>query len=376
MANIVNKPGIFEARYRRAVQSEMDSLPGDEKELSERYGDLSSLDAGVTGSEKRWGVPADIWEERLTRRQQIRRILTWSQRKLTDGKWRLAEDEYLRMAYSDLGISRVAANIAVTLFGSCLAATTNPTMDQVVEYVAQQTRAGEPLRFIMSQCIAKGEQIRPGKMNYFLDGTTTDEPIERFAKGIEAKGWELVKGLAKRVNYPVEIVLMLGDMDYFTMDGCALWANADSTERWESEMRALQSEVRERAEEFFGSNPVSVERWSDRYSVDDFSAALEKAKDREGWTDQGVFAASTDMYLEQWGYRALAARRGVDLETMEAFIAEDVVRTAAQYGLEAAIARAESAMQVWAERVPIPTWPIQLSNYDGAGYTPSIVLVK
>jgi hypothetical protein len=80
------------------------------------------------------------------------------------------------------------------------------------------------------------------------------------------------------------------------------------------------------------------------------------------------------MYKKQWGYAALAQKMGLDEDTLNSFIIGDVQRMAAQYRVEANYVEAREGIQLWCEAVPNPGWPLQLSNFNGAGFIASLIM--
>ena len=80
-------------------------------------------------------------------------------------------------------------------------------------------------------------------------------------------------------------------------------------------------------------------------------------------------------YYKMWGYEAMARKFSISPDCLREFIRGDVIRTAAQYRLEASILQRQRVIQAWAEKVGYATWPMEISNYDNAGIPPSLMLV-
>ncbi len=71
----------------------------------------------------------------------------------------------------------------------------------------------------------------------------------------------------------------------------------------------------------------------------------------------------------------MARQLGIDNDKLDSFILGDVQRMAAQYRVEANYIQRSNGIQLWCEAVPNPGWPIQISNFDNAGYVASLIMV-
>jgi len=172
-------------------------------------------------------------------------------------------------------------------------------------------------------------------------------------------------------------MLILGDMDPYTIDGCSNWCDQKSLLRLREEVTQLREKLQSQADLYFGETTARVLCWSDFYKIDDFEQALKEASNPEKWgnRERKLMQQSTTMYLDQWGYRSLQNDLGVSTDQMKDFIRQDVVRTAAQYSLEGDILKTIGCIQGWAEKVPVPSWPRELSSYDGQKRAVSINLL-
>lgn len=321
------------------------------------------------------GLSEGVWA-RLGQGQRAARLIDgW--RKLATGRAEelgLTEADFLRCSCSELEVSQQAAEAVVAIVQCGLSNAKNPTIMNLIERVNQAVTRGEPLQFVVSQCIAKSPVVRPAKLDFFTGRDARPRDIPCFTAGLERKGWSQLRELLGRLNYPSSVTMMLGDMDLLTIDGARLWATPGSLRRLRAELTGFRESIRDSARTLFGPEGVRVQGWSDRYSVTDFDAALARAEDLSRWQDRSLIPASADLY-RQYGYRELQRTLGLPAQAMDTFILNDVVRTAAQYRMEADIVQQDGAIQLWAESVPDRIWPIRISNYDGAGYVPAVALV-
>lgn len=357
---------LFKNLYRQKLQ-ELAAAARDESNTS--FADLRQADF-----KKPDNISPEKWK-RLSGGQRAARYLD-SWRKYATGSAGdigLSEADFLRMTLDSLNISERAANVAISLVNCGLANQSNPTIIQVVKNIQKAVDQNQPIRCTVSQCIAKAPTVRPAKLNYFIGRQTVPQQMPCFTDGLEEKGWQGLERLIKKVDYSVKITMMLGDMDIYTIDGATRWACPASLARLQSELAEVRVRVAESAQRRFGS-AVEVRGWSERYSVQDFEVALTRAADYSRWSDRDLFTESEDLY-RQYGYRDQEIELNIPSAKMDQFIIDDVVRTAAQYRLEADLIRTDGALQLWAESVPNRIWPIKISNYDGGGTVPALVLV-
>lgn len=321
-------------------------------------------------------TPADTWEG-LSFSQQFRSALQNFAGRVRNDEYPLEEKDYLRLTYPGTFISDEAADTILKLIEISVDPQRNETIPRLVEYVASKVHQEAPLQLIVSQCLEKSDEIRPGKLDYFLNNITQKREVQQFARGVEAKGWEKIERLIKEVSYPIEIQILIGDMDFFTLDGCGEWCDQSSLDRLPFEMAQQRNLLAHSVIERFGPQaPITVGLWSDRYNYSEFLSYFERARDPQSWRDQeALFGESREMYLNQWGYRNIGRELKLSEDQLDSFIREDVCRTAAQYRLESDIAIQQDAIQGWAEKVPKPQWPIRISGYDGRPTAPSLLLL-
>jgi len=320
-------------------------------------------------------VPPNIWAKLSPGQRLARSFESIGKRFSSESSdLGLSESDFLRMTFKELDVSDRAADVITALVAAGCANEKNPTIAALVAAVNDVVNAGRPLECVISQCIAKAPDVRPAKLDYFTGRETRPRTIARFTAGLECKGWDKLSRILNDVAYPIQVTMLLGDMDLRTIDGAERWADAVSLDRLDDELRDVRNEVSRDARVRFGAENVTVRGWSEFYTVPEFQAAVDRAEDIGRWSDRALIAESTDLY-KQYGYRRLQRELDIAPEVMDRFILDDVVRTAAQYRLEADIAARERAIQLWAESVPNKMWPIKISNYDGAGYAPAIVLV-
>lgn len=332
-------------------------------------------------------TPPSIWDG-LTPLQQVQIIRRRWAGIISRNEVSLGTDDYLQMAYPDLEITPEVREVLYRFLTLAQVEEKNPTTDALIRYIVQIVSAREPIRMVMSQCIGKEDVVREGKLNFFLKGEL-GRNISQFSTELEAKGWSKLKMLIDGLGYPVQITLMLGDMDTFTLDGCREWCSPQSIQQFEQEMCRLQGDVQIAVDDAFGAGIVTVERWSSYYRLADFMIYLEEAQQafqealRAGKNPKEerlrrlrvIMKQGTMPYFKYWGYDRLAPRFGVSRDAMCDFVQNDIIRTAAQYRLEAKIVEREGAVQVWAESCGNKYWPMNISNYDSAGIPPSISLL-
>lgn len=167
---------------------------------------------------------------------------------------------------------------------------------------------------------------------------------------------------------------MLGDMDTYVLERADVWATPTSLARKEPELVSLQARVQAKVDAFFPDFTIKVRRWSEFYSKSQADPELRRSQDVANWQNwDGLFEQSKMMYLDQWKYRAIAARMGIAENQIVDFIRGDLIRTAAQYAVEREIIRGLGAIQAWAEAVPCWDWPLWVSHYDRSAKTDALI---
>lgn len=251
----------------------------------------------------------------------------------------------------------------------------NPTRLQLLDTVARRVREGRPLEMIASLCLEKGPGLRDGKLDWFLGGKTNPTP-EVLATDASIKGWAKVKRILDEVKYPTKVTFLLGDLDYAIVDGCQSWCQPGWEDTLRRDTARIAGKTQELANAWFGAERgVRVIPWSDLYTASEIAAQLPRAEALVTPTKSpAIIRGSFDMYKKQWGYAALAQKMGLDEDTLNSFIIGDVQRMAAQYRVEANYVQARDGIQLWCEAVPNPGWPLQLSNFNGAGFIASLIM--
>jgi hypothetical protein len=252
---------------------------------------------------------------------------------------------------------------------------TNPTRIELLKSVGQKIQEGRPLEMVASLCLEKGPGLRDGKLNWFLYGQRGETP-STLATEASIKGWGTVKRILDTIKYPVNVRFLLGDLDYAIVDGCSSWCNPGWEEILTTDTDRIVRETQQLADKFFGTERnVRVVKWSSIYSPNEIVAQLTRAETLIS-PDQSpqIMRGSFEIYKRQWGYASLARKIGIDQKTLDTFIIGDVQRMAAQYRVEANYVQLYNGIQLWCEATPNPGWPIALSNFDRAGYVPSLIL--
>jgi hypothetical protein len=320
------------------------------------------------------GTPEALWRE-LPASAKCKTLLSRWDKRIASGALSdaLTENDFLAMSFP--ASSERSVEVLKSLLNLSFINQRNPTLGELGAYVVRQVDAGEPLRIVMSQCFKKVPEVRERKLRFYLGQDSVMDGPQTFIRGVETLGWDTIGTLVRNVPWPIEISILLGDMDWFSMDGCQCWANESALERLEMEIVAAQKALQEETSKVFPGASVRVKRWTDLYSLQDFEREMTNAKEGSRWAEQGLIEESVKMYLDQWGYRAIGREMGVSEEALLQFIKGDCVRTGAQYRVEADKVRSLGAIQAWAERVPNPLWPLRMSNYDGAGVPPTMFLL-
>jgi hypothetical protein len=319
-------------------------------------------------------TPEKIWKE-LSASAKCKSILSRWDKRIASGALSdaLSEDDFLNMSFPASSARSVA--VLRSLLNLSFINQSNPTLEELGAYVVRQVDAEKPLRIVMSQCFKKTPEVREQKLAFYLGQDSSVETPKTFIQGVETLGWDTLASMVRNIPWPLEISIVLGDMDWFSMDGCKYWANKSALEGLEKETVNAQKALQREASAAFPEISVKVKRWTDLYSLSEFEQELSRAKDTSHWIEEGLIEDSLKMYLDQWGYRAKGRKMGVAEEALLKFIEGDCIRTGAQYRVEANKIQSLDAIQAWAERVPNPLWPLRMSNYDGAGVPPTIFLL-
>ncbi len=334
---------------------------------------LTAVDRSLTQS-----CPDAVWEKLTGPQRGSRLVSAWSKAVSAERYGDIfAEADYLRAAVRDIELSDEAVAITQTLLQNSVHARNNRTIPALASAVQTALSDGQPLQLWVSQCLDKGAQMMAFHNEYRLGRINGNKPgLDCFAEGVKLTAWEQLKALRDSVSYPQQITMLLGDMDYFTVFQLQEWLSQDSLPAFKAEMQERRSEVQARADAYFGRGNVSVRLWSEFYGLKDFEAAQARAATPGNWQNYSVLMPSSErMYLDQWGLADWGEQEGIPEATLRAIVRSEITRTVAQYRLESNIAADCRAIQAWAERVPTPTWPISISNYDGTREVPSLLLV-
>jgi len=320
------------------------------------------------------GTRPDIWEG-LSAGSKCKSFLSRWDKTIAGGALRggLTELDFLQMSYPKTALQSLA--MVQRILGCTYNNQRNPTLEGLVNYVDARVTSGEPLRVFLSQCFSREAQVRESKLSYFLGGDQRVVEVPRFIKGVETLGWDAIGNLIKSSGGRIEVSILLGDMDWFCIDGCSEWAAPQSLKRLDEEVAACQRALQTEATTVFPGGEVTIRRWSEFYRVEDCLAELERAATRSVWKETALIGESTRMYLKEWGYGRIARARGATDQAMASFVEGDCIRTAAQYRVEANVISRLCGIQAWAERVPSPLWPLKITNYDGAGVPPTLFLL-
>jgi len=354
----------FQEMYRRTlIETSSGITQSDSPRWSNTLVQPSKVNAEV------WGQLADYQKARRCLQRVRNTVLAQAE------SGNISELEFMRMTHSDIEISDKAGEIVFGLLKENSPRAPNPSVSSLVRNVANAVKEGRDIRIAASFCLDKGDEVRPGKLGYCLHGGPIDREISLFVKGVETKGFTQFSNILKTIDYPVQLTIFLGDMDYLTLDRCGHWCSVRSLERMRDEVCQAREQLEAQYKSLLPESDVRVRLWSEMYDCASYEEHLELAKDLNHWCEpEKLIEESISIYVHQWGYGALARKEGLSPEQLRRFIIGDLTRTAAQYRLEADVLRQLGAIQVWAEKVPSPTWPMRVSCYDGSEYLPSLLL--
>lgn len=323
--------------------------------------------------------PDKVWQG-LTPPQRAARFMQGWSNAIAAGRYDgvLEDRDFLLAAFPRVSASERAAELTIALAQRSKYPTVNSTWGSVLMSVEQALQDGRPLTIAASQCLFKSQAVISGFENLRLGKLQADEwlSLSAFSDGVKIKGWEALRDIQRNIPYAVQIVLLIGDMDYLTVFQCQRWCATDSLNQFGDEMARRKSELQSKADAYFGPNNAVVRLWSELYGGAQFEDERGRAGDRSVWANfDGLMEPTIRMYLEQWGFSELGRREGLSAAKLRDMIIEEVTNTVAQYRLESRLLVREGAIQGWAEQVPSPSWPIAISNYDGQLEVPSLLLV-
>lgn len=338
---------MFESAYQQSAERSLESL-------------VSTVDVNTLVKPER--TPQKVWES-LTPDQKCRIVLKKRQRSvITNLQTLLADEDRIQILYADEGVTGEDANLLKVLWSNSVEVESNPTNADVARYIVKARQSGIPPKFLLTQCIKSPEV----KKNDFLrfSGKEASRP-SKFVRGLEPKGWTRARNILDA--WPAsKMDLMLGDMDFYTLDRCPeWWPGCEAQIRAES--LALRSDIQAKADVYFGPERVNVGLWSEQYTVEQFTQGLERVRASEAWRTPRWLKYSREQY-RRWGY-AFSPDQDPQCAT-ERFRVDGEERTRAGYKIEACIVMSRKAIQCWAEAGDV----LAFSDYDGSGLPPSLIL--
>ena len=253
----------------------------------------------------------------------------------------------------------------------------NPTVRQLIAYVMERMREGKPLRLALTQCIDNDPELYRRCLGRWLRendlGDLPARPAERFVRGRVDKGGDALRSMLAALPRDTEAVLYLGDRDFSTISECDACLSDAELERLEGELAALQATTQREMDEATDGR-VEVRRWSQDYDLSAYGAQLARADGDRRWLDDRLRRQSEREFLQCWEFEGLFRELPVSPSRLAPYVESRVVRTAAQYRLEANLVRQAEAVQLWAEKAGDPLWSLRISDYDGSGLPPSLIL--
>ncbi|MBX7143291.1 MAG: hypothetical protein K1X79_02460 [Oligoflexia bacterium] len=341
--------------------------------------DLQWAEAVIASASLTRTCPDNVWQQLSASQRAARFIQGWSNA-VAAGRFdeALKETDFLRAAFPQVWASEDAANLTVDLSRLTKYPTVNTTWGAVLKAIEAARQERRPITIAVSQCLEKNTDVIAGfdawRLNKLAPGETVR--VDNFSDRTKIKGWSALRDIQQKLNYPVQIVFILGDMDYLTVFQCQRWCDPNSLSGFGEEMAKRRANLQEEADAFFGAGRAAVRLWSELYSFNSFESERARAADQATWRDyNGIIEPTIRMYREQWGFNALGQREKLTQDQLRSLIINEILNVAAQYRLESRLLVSEGAIQGWAEQVPSPSWPISISNYDGALEVPSLLLV-
>jgi hypothetical protein len=328
-------------------------------------------------------LPEKVWTG-LNDTQRWRRVLEIRQRSAA-GKIKnlLTDTDRLIMAYGDRNLTPDDIATLQCFLDNSICNNGNPTWDSLVDYVVEKRTSGEPMELALSLCIDSDPELnRRGAAKFFaqesasIPNSLRSQPVDRFVRGClnledtKRKLRPLLAGL------PASTVLTvrLGDMDFWTVnevDQCLL---PEELAALQEQVAALRAEVQADMDTSFGPEKVCVRQWSDDsgYSLDTFRAEQVKAEGDQEWLTPQLLGQSLYEFVQFWEANGLTAERYIEQDRrFERWARSRIIRIAAQYRTEADLI---PGIQLWSERAGNPLWSLRISDYDGKGLPPSLIL--
>ncbi len=345
---------MLEHQYRDSLRGRTDQL--DEKQLQllmPQQGD----------------IPDNVWAL-LDSRQKVARRVNHLCNKMLNKKDPLLDDEdRLRMLYAKEGITDVDIQTILTLWRHSKRNESNPTIDSLIRYVINQRKEQEPVSLNVTHCITKNKEIKVSDFLSFA-GQKVALP-EHFIEKMEQKGWEQIRNMMKEAPVELDVNIYVGDQDFLTLDRCYKWCSELIGTKLLDECDALLAKTVEEANNFFGTGKVKVWSWMDQYFAFEVWEEAKKVKGSNIWKDKETIRRSVDQY-KRWGYYNIANRHKIPPETVEEFRVNGEELTRAQYRIEANLIKDFGGIQCWTEEGD----NMNVSNYDGAGLPPSLILTN
>ncbi len=253
----------------------------------------------------------------------------------------------------------------------------NPTNLKIIKQILDSMRSQTPLELTLSYCISKNPKVRINKLRSFFgaDKLGDFEEIDGYFAGIEVKGIEKLKEFAKNSNFGLRLNFILGDMDFWTLDNAQSWISEQNRLKSESEVNQLLKDFRKSIQTQIPEVQISCSKWSEKYNLEEFRLEYQKANNTsEQWLTNELLNQSIYPYYQFWRYEQLQNELNLTRAQMRDFIKQDLIKTAAQYRLEANKIPINNIV-LWTESVANPIWPLVISDYDESGIPPSINII-
>ncbi|RIL10699.1 MAG: hypothetical protein DCC75_03810 [Proteobacteria bacterium] len=218
-----------------------------------------------------------------------------------------------------------AVQIATNLLLSSDDNRNNPTLTLIVEHIVECIERRKPVNLV------------------FCCKAAAPEDNQNLLK---------LRKLLRSINYPAFLTIALDDL---SDDGEKQGHSQDS-----------------RFKAFFDCEEIAIKRWSREFKSREIIEAKKRAADFSNWRT----AAQTRIFetMLEFCFQPRGAGSGASPEKRAL---EELSTLAALYSLMAKKVRQLGAVAVWEScGVRPPLWPVFLSNYDGQGFVPSIILLE
>ncbi len=282
----------------------------------------------------------------------------------------LSAEDLLTIVYPELNITRQESIEVCNFVGLDTLGKSNPTTEQLVNYLLESMRCNSKVELTMSCCIGQTSEFRNNKVKYFVGQEIAN--IESFFTKTQANSLDKICEMIGNSKLDFKLNIRLGDMDFWAVDKIENWCDQESLQKAKDELTAIKANLQDVIRAKYPLLDFEINNWSEFYTSDEFEASFEKAKlTKDKWLDPNFKKQCLYTYFKSWGYEKV--QRELDLEDQEIldFIITDIQKIAGQYRVEA---NKSKGIVVWSQGYGKPSWPLIVSDFDKQGLPPSISL--